>query len=155
MVTVSRRILVSAPKETVRLYLQDLKNMADYEQKVERVEAVSGDASGGTFEAAGKFLGLPWRGTLKASYTRDGGYRSEMVRGPIPGAVWGFHLKPVAGGTLVIHEERYPAPLPLRPVLFLLKGRIGHGMELELGVIKEGAERLHRQIMLREIEASL
>ena len=45
MLTVTRKIMISAPKESVRLYLRDLKNMQDYEQKVAQVVDVSARGS--------------------------------------------------------------------------------------------------------------
>lgn len=154
MLNLSRRILISAPKESVRLYLQDLKKMAEYEPKVDRIEASYPQAESGFVEASGRFLGLPWRGAFKVEFTADGGCKSEMVRGPLARMVWVFNLRPVSGGTVLTHEEHYLFPLPLRPLAYLLRGRIARRMDLELGAIKEGAERLHRRIQLREIEAS-
>lgn len=154
MLAVSRQILVSAPKDSVELYLRDLKNLAVYEQKVDRVE-VTQEETGGLVEVQGKFLGIPWRGSFRMDYTRDGGYRSEMVRGPIRRVVGGFHLRPVTGGTIVTHDEQYLFPALLRPLTFLLRGWLAHSLELELGVIKEGAERLHRKLQLERIEKAL
>ena len=81
MITISRRILISASRESVRLYLRDLENMAHYEPKVEKMEVSYPDAESGFVEVSGKFIGLPWKGAFKMQFTRDGGFKSEMVRG--------------------------------------------------------------------------
>ena len=92
--------------------------------------------------------------SFSVSFTRDGGFRSEMVKGPLRRVAGGFHLRPVSGGTLLTHDEQYLFPLPLRPLGFFLKRWIGRSIELELSAIKEGAERLNRQLQLRDIEAA-
>jgi hypothetical protein len=66
----------------------------------------------------------------------------------------GYHLRPVSGGTIVTHEEEYQFPLLLRPFTFLIKPWLAHTMDLELGVIKEGAERLNRKLHLEQIETA-
>src|SRR5690349_528838 len=117
MLTLSRRILVSAPKESVRLYLRDLGKMAEYEQKVERVDQVSyPDSASGFVEVSGKFLGVPWHGAFKTEFTEDGGYRAEMVRGPLPHLVRDIQLRSVLGGTMVTHQEHYNFPRFLWPL---------------------------------------
>lgn len=150
----SRQILISAPKDSVQLYLRDLNNMAEYEHKVEKVE-VAQEEQGGFVEVQGKFLGLPWRGAFKMEFTRDGGFRSEMVRGPLPKMAGAFHLRSVTGGTIVTRDEQYQFPALLRPLAFLFRGWITRSMDLELGVIKEGAERLNRRLQLKRIEQAL
>jgi hypothetical protein len=156
MLTVSRQILISAPKESVRLYLRDLNNMSEYEKKVDRVNDVAyPDDESGMVDVQGKWFGLPWRGSFKMEFTRDGGFRSEMVRGPLPKMNGGFHLRPVSGGTMLTHDEHYHFPLFMKPLAFFAKGWLARSIELELGVIKEGAERLHRQLQIRQIESSL
>lgn len=155
MLNISRSILVSAPKESVALYLRDLQNVACYEKKVQRAEVSYPDAESGFVEVDGKFLGVPWKGAFKMEFTRDGGFRSEMVRGPLRKMTGGFHLRQVAGGTLVTHDEQYHFGLAGRALSPLFKGWLARSMELELGVIKEGAERLHRQLQLRQIESAL
>lgn len=155
MLTVTKKILVSAPKESVALYLRDLKNLAEYESKVKSVEVSYPDADSGLVEVSGRFLGLPWKGSFKMEFTRDGGFRSEMVRGPLSKMTGGFHLRPVLGGTLVTHDEQYQFGVFLRPLSFLLKRWLNRTVELELGAIKEGAERVHRQLQLKQIEAAL
>ncbi|MBI4376795.1 MAG: SRPBCC family protein [Elusimicrobia bacterium] len=148
----TRRILISAPKESVRLYLSDLKRIAEYEPKVRKVE-VSGPSSG-LVEVSGRFLGFSWSGSFKALFTADGGYRAEMVQGPLPHVAGGYHLRPVHGGTVVTHEERYLLPWLFVPLRFLLSRWLGRTIERELGAIKEGAERLHRQTQLNQIESA-
>ncbi len=155
MLSISRKILISAPKESVALYLRDLQNMAQYEKKVQRVEVSYPDPDSGFVEVSGKFVGVPWKGAFKMEFTRDGGFRSEMVRGPLSRMVGGFHLRQVAGGTLVTHDEQYQFGWLLRPMAFLFKRWITRSMDLELHVIKEGAERLNRQLQLKQIEQAL
>ena len=152
MLTLSRRILVSAPKDSVRLYLRDLEKIADYEQKVDRVKVSYPDAESGFVEVSGKVMGLPWRGAFKAEFTHDGGYRAEMVRGPLPRMVRGIHLRSVLGGTIIMHEERYYFPRLFWPVAYLMKRWLQRSQDRELSVIKEGAELLHRQIQIQQIE---
>src|SRR5262249_35786505 len=106
----SRRIMISAPKESVRLYLRDLQRIREYEPKVSRVEVSYPDSESGFVEISGKFLGLPWRGSFKLEFTRDGGYRGEMIRGPLWKMIGGYSLRPVIGGTILTHDEHYHFP---------------------------------------------
>jgi hypothetical protein len=152
MLTVTKQILISAPKESVALYLRDLQKMSEYEGKVQACEVSYPDSESGFVEVQGKFMGLPWRGAFKMEFTRDGGFRSEMVRGPLRKMVGGFHLRSVAGGTILTHDEQYQFGLLMKPLTPLAKRWVARTMELELGVIKEGAERLHRQRQLQQIE---
>ena len=129
--------------------------MSEYEQKVDRVETVEyPEPETGFVDVCGKFLGMPWRGSFRMEFTPDGGFRSEMVRGPLRRMVGGFHLRTVAGGTVLTHDEQYHFPALLRPLMYLSRGWVRRSMDLELGVIKEGAERLNRQIQLKKIEAA-
>ncbi|MBI3553203.1 MAG: SRPBCC family protein [Elusimicrobia bacterium] len=155
MISLSRKILISASKESVRLYLRDLQNMAEYEPKVEKVSVTYPDAETGIAEVSGRFVGLPWKGAFKMQFTRDGGFRSEMVRGPLKKMVGGFHLRPVSGGTELTHDEQYHFSPLTKPLIPILRGWIVKSMERELYAIKEGAERLHRKLQLKQIESSL
>lgn len=153
MLTITRAVLISAPKESVQLYLRDLRNMASYGKKVSAVDPSYPDDESGFVEVSGKFMGMPWRGAFKMQFTRDGGFRSEMVRGPVKHMAGGFHLRPVTGGTVLTHDEHYQFGVLLRPLQFLARRWITRGIEHELGVIKEGAERLNRQLQLKQIES--
>lgn len=152
MLTVTRQILISAPRESVAAYLRDLRKMSDYEMKVQTCEVSYPDASSGFVEVQGKFMGLPWRGAFKMEFTRDGGFRSEMVRGPLSRMVGGFHLRAVTGGTVLTHDENYQFGFLMAPLTPFAKRWIARSIERELDVIKEGAERLHRQRQLQLIE---
>lgn len=143
-----RSVMVSAPRESIRIYLQDLKNVASYEEKVDSI-SVDGDK----VSVSGRFLGLPWRGEFAVQFTSDGGYRAEMVSGSLKHMVCAYTLRSVSGGTIVTHEETYQFSLFARPIMRLFRGWLGHTMELELGVIKEEAERLNRRLQLQRIEA--
>ncbi|MFA6003504.1 MAG: SRPBCC family protein [Elusimicrobiota bacterium] len=149
MVKLSQRILVSAPRDTVRRYLQDIGNLPRYERKAHNLEIMDKDHQGLSLSASGKFLGLPWRGQFRLDFTPDGGYRAHMTRGPIRAMTSTFNLRPVTGGTLVTHEEHYHFPLILRPVMHLFKTAIRQTLDAELRVIQEGAEMLCRQSFLR------
>ena len=153
MINFSRRILISAPKESVRLYLRDLENMARYEPKVSQVHVSYPDKETRMAEVAGRFIGLPWKGAFKMQFTKDGGFRSEMVRGPLKKMVGGFHLRPVDGGTVLTHDEQYHFSPVIMPLVYIFRGWISRSMERELQLIKEGAERLHRQLQLRQIDS--
>ena len=153
MLTVTKQILISASKESVAAYLHDLSKMSEYEAKVTACDVSYPDEASGFVEVQGKFLGvLPWRGAFKMEFTRDGGFRSEMVRGPLRKMVGGFHLRSVAGGTVLTHDEQYQFGLLMKPLTPFAKRWVARTMELELAVIKEGAERLHRQRQLQQIE---
>ncbi|MBI5201491.1 MAG: SRPBCC family protein [Elusimicrobia bacterium] len=152
MLSVTRSILVSAPRERVSEYLRDLSRLSDYEQKVDQCSVTYPDAQTGIAEISGKYFGLPWRGVFKMEYTQDGGYRSEMVRGPFKRVTGGFHLRTVSGGTLLTHDEHYVLSVPFSFLKPVLRRWLSRTMDLELGVIKEGAERLHRLRLLENID---
>lgn len=152
MLTVTRRILVSAPRDSVQRYLSDLQEIAKYEPKVDVIE-VSGAEQGSSASATGRFLGLPWRGTFRFEMTQDGGYRGVMVSGPLRRMECRMILRPVIGGTLVEHEEAYEFPLLMRPLKPLVRRWLDATLDNELGLIKEGAEALNRRLHLQALEA--
>jgi hypothetical protein len=152
MIAVTRRILISAPRESIRMYLQDIKNVAQYEQKVDAVEVTSQEADRVQALVSGKFLGLSWKGAFDVRLTGDGGYHAELTQGSIKRMACSFHLRAVKGGTVLTHEEQYHFSFLTRPVMRLFKGWLGQTMELELGVIKEEAERVSRRLHLSQIE---
>jgi len=152
MLSVSRRILVSAPRDSVQKYLSDLREIARYEPKVDSI-ALSPDAEGIEADASGRFLGLPWRGTFRFEMTSDGGYRGVMVRGPLSRMESRIILRPVIGGTLIEHDEIYDLPFFLRPLKSLVKRWLDHTLESELDFIKEGAEALNRRLQLQHLDA--
>ena len=155
MLNATRSVLVSAPRESVRLFLRDLSNLATYEQKVDKVQASYPGPDAGFYEASGRWAGIPWSGAFTVRFTKDGGFRSEMVRGPLKRVTGGFALRAVTGGTVVTHDEQYLLPWALRPLTPLLKRWLDRSIDLELREVKEGAERLSRRLQLREIETSL
>jgi hypothetical protein len=152
MLSVSRRILVSAPRDSVQKYLSDLREIAKYEQKVDAIELTTG-AEGVEASASGRFLGLPWRGTFRFEMTRDGGYRGVMVQGPLSRMESRIVLRPVIGGTLIEHDEIYDLPFFMRPLKSLVKRWLDHTLESELDFIKEGAEALNRRLQLQHLDA--
>jgi len=145
--------MVSASRESVRLYLRDLKNLSAYGRKVDSVEVVSSDAEAAQIEASGKLQGIPWHGAFKVSFSQDGGFRGEMTRGPLKQMALVYHLRPVSGGTIITYEEHYQFPLLARPLAYLTKGWFVRMMDLELGAIKEGAELLNRRTHLQQIDS--
>ncbi|HVA65984.1 MAG TPA: SRPBCC family protein [Elusimicrobiota bacterium] len=156
MTRVSQRLMISAPRESVRLYLRDLDNLTKYSRRIFQVQLKSRDEHKVSFEASGRFLGLPWKATLEAEFPTDGGLRLTLSRG---GPLWlagaSYHLRSVSGGTILSNDEEYRLPFLLRPLSPLLKKIASETMDLELRVIKEGAEQLNRKIRLREIESAL
>ena len=152
MLTVTRNILVSAPKERVSEYLRDASRLADYEQKVDQCKVSYPDAETALAEVSGRYFGVPWSGSFRMVYTHDGGYQSEMLKGPFRKGTGGFELRPVAGGTRIAHEESYRLPLALKLLRPILRRWLVRSMDLELGIIKEEAERLHRRRLQEEID---
>jgi hypothetical protein len=152
MLTVTRRILVSAPRDSVRIYLSDLREIARYEPKVDAIDvAPAPDAAQAS--ASGRFFGLPWRGTFRFEMTNDGGYRGVMVSGPLRRMECRVSLRPVIGGTLVEHDEAYDLPYVLRPLTGLIRRWLDHTLESELDAVKEGAEALNRQLQLQSLDS--
>ena len=152
MLTVTRHILVSAPKEHVSEYLRDASRLADYEQKVDQCKVTYPDGETALAEVSGRYFGVPWSGSFKMVYTGDGGYQSEMLKGPFRKGLGGFELTKVAGGTRVMHLESYHLPLALKVLRPILRRWLVRSMDLELGIIKEGAEGLHRRRLLEDID---
>ena len=152
MLTVSRRILVSAPRDSVQQYLSDLREIPKYEPKVDAIE-VAEAPEGVEAAASGRFLGLPWRGTFRVERTKDGGYRGVMVQGPLRRMESTIVLRPVIGGTLIEHDELYDFPFFLRPLKPLVRRWLDHTLEHELDSIKEGAEALNRRLQLQHLES--
>ena len=150
MLTVTRRILVSAPRESVKKYLSDLREIARYEPKVDSIDLAS---EADSVHASGRFLGLPWHGSFRFEMTIDGGYRGVMVQGPLRSMECRVALRPVIGGTLVVHDEHYDLPFLLRPLSPLIRRWLDHTLESELDAVKEGAEALNRQLQLQSLDS--
>ena len=149
MLTVNRRILISAPHESVRTYLSDLAQIPKYEPKVDSIQI----NPAGQAEAKGRFFGMPWRGTFRFEFARDGGYRGVMVSGPLRHMECRVTIRPVSGGTTLLdHDEEYDLPLILKPLGSLVRRWLDHTLETELDHIKEGAEALNRRIQLQVLE---
>ena len=155
MLSVSRRILVSAPRDSVQKYLSDLREIAKYEPKVDSIEVAPATESGPGMEASaeGRFFGLPWHGTFRFEMTHDGGYRGVMVHGPLRRMECRMVLRPVIGGTLIEHDEAYELPFVLRPLNALIRRWLDQTLESELAFIKEGAEGLNRRLQLKGLDA--
>lgn len=143
--------MISAPRESVRLYLQDIRNLSQYENKVSSVEVSGGD---GRFraDAAGRFMGLPWNGSFDIRLNGDGGYVAQLTSGSLRSMTSSYSLRAVQGGTILRHDETYHFGFLLHPFLSLFKGAFAHSMDLELHVIKEEAERVNRRLQLAKIE---
>ena len=152
MLTVSRRILVSAPRGSVQKYVSDLREIARYEPKVKAIEVVPAP-EGASASASGRFLGLPWRGTFRFEMTQDGGYRGVMVSGPLRRMECRLALRPVAGGTLVERDEVYDLPFLMRPLKPIIRRWLDATLEHELDAIKEGAEAVNRRLHLQSLDA--
>lgn len=151
MLRLSKRILISAPRDVVRLYLRDLGNIPRYERKARLLSVTESDQAGARLAASGRFLGLPWRGEFQVEFTTDGGYRAVMTHGPLKAMTSSFHLRPVAGGTVLTHEEHYGFRIPVGTVMRLFLPTLRQAMERELHVIKEGAELVHRRCQLEAV----
>lgn len=152
MIQLSRSILISAPMKSVKLYLHDLNNVSQYEQKVDHVEVVSREGETAQASVSGKFMGFPWKGVFDVSLTGDGGYTAVLNEGGVKRMVCSFQLRSVTGGTVLTHEEQYHFSFLVRPVMRLFRGWLAQTIELELGVIKEEAERVNRRLHLAQIE---
>ncbi|MDP3543535.1 MAG: SRPBCC family protein [Elusimicrobiota bacterium] len=150
MLNVNRRILISAPHESVRSYLRDLSEIVHYEPKV---DAVAVSPEGGSAEASGRFFGMPWRGTFRFEFEPDGGYRAVMTSGPLSRMECRMMIRPVNGGTMLEHDEEYELPFFLRPLQPMVRRWLDHTLETELDVIKERAEALNRRLQLAVLDA--
>jgi len=117
-VDVNRRILISAPYESVQTYLRDLSEIARYEPKVDSI-AIS--PAGESAEASGRFFGMPWHGTFSFEFAPDGGYHGVMLTGPLKRMECRMLIRPVNGGTLLEHDEEYELPLFLKPLRSLVR----------------------------------
>jgi hypothetical protein len=150
MMNVNRRILISAPYESVREYLRDLSEIVHYEPKVDSI-AIS--PAGESAEASGRFFGMPWHATFSFEFAPDGGYHGIMLTGPLKRMECRMMLRPVNGGTMLEHDEEYELPLFLRPLRPLVRRWLDKTLETELDVIKERAEALNRRLQLQVLDA--
>ncbi|MBI4371014.1 MAG: SRPBCC family protein [Elusimicrobia bacterium] len=153
MLTISRRLLVSAPAGVVRRYLGDLREIARYDPKVDAVELAAADEEPARAVLSGRFLGLPWRGVFRFEFGSDGGYRGAMLEGPLRRMEFRLSLRPVSGGTMLEHSESYKLSALLGPFQPFLRRRIAFLLETKLDAVKEGAEALNRRLHLQSLEA--
>lgn len=144
--------MISAPRDSVRLYLQDPRNVAQYESKVSSLDVTAGENGRYQAQGSGSFAGFPWKGSFDIELTNDGGYKAEMAGGSGRRMAAIYQLRAVTGGTILRHEEHYDFGMLLRPFSFLFRSWVGQTMELELRVIKEEAERVNRRLQLAIIE---
>ena len=151
MLSVTQKILVSAPRDSVQKYLSDLSRLSSYERKVDAVK-VEPRGEAPTVAASGRFFGLPWRGTFRFEMTKDGGYRGVMVNGPLRKMECRVLLRSVRGGTEVEHGEAYELPLLMKPLKPWIRRWLQQTLVSELDMIKEGAEALNRRLQLESIE---
>jgi hypothetical protein len=152
MLSVTRRILVSAPRDSVQKYLSDFREIAKYEPKVDSIQ-IAESSEPAEASATGRFLGLPWRGTFRFERTKDGGYRGVMLSGPLRRMECRIVLRPVIGGTLIERDEAYDLPFFLKPLKPIVRRWLDHTLENELDFIKEGAEALNRRLQLKNLDA--
>lgn len=150
MLNANRRLLISAPYESVRSYLRDLGELPRYEPKV-GVVMVSAD--GKSAEASGRFFGMPWHGTFRVDFMQDGGYRAVMQSGPLSLMEFRILIRPVNGGTMLEHDEKYELPIFLRPLSLLIRRWLDQTVETGLDVLKERAEALNRRLQLQVLES--
>lgn len=150
MLNVNRRILISAPYESVRTYLRDLGEIAHYEPKVDAIEI---SPAGESAQASGRFFGMPWSGTFRFDFAPDGGYRGVMTTGPLKKMECRVQIRPVNGGTMLEHNEDYELPFFLSPIRPLVRRWLDHTLETELDAIKERAEARNRRLQLETLDA--
>ena len=155
MLKVTRQTRVNAPPSFAAKYLRDISNLPEYEQKVEKCVASYPDEATATADVAGRFMGLPWKASFHMEFTDDGGFRSRMTKGPLGRMQGGFVLKPVSGGVQITHYEEYGFSVLLAPIYPLIRRWLGRSMEVELGLIKEGVERLHRHTALASLDGEV
>ncbi len=149
MMTIRRRVLVSASRDSVRSYLGDLGELVRYESKVSVVEP----ESCGQAHLSGRFFGLPWNARFRFERAGDGGWRGVMISGPLRRMETTVSLRAVSGGTLVERADAYDLPWLLKPLSAALKPALGRALEAALGLVKERAEALHRRRQLQELDA--
>lgn len=154
MIEATRKVLISAPKERVSEYLRDFSRLSEYEQKVDACLVSHSDPETAVAEVSGRYFGLPFKAAFRMTHTRDGGYSSELLRGPFKSGRAGYRLQAVTGGTVLTHDEQYHVPLAFKfkPLRRVMERWLGRTMDVELAVIKEGAERLHRRRLVEEID---
>lgn len=152
MIRIESQMLISAPRDRVALYLRELQRMPEYDKKVAEVAVLRQDDGTAELAASGAFLGTKWKDTPTVRFGKDGGYACDVTLGRLTRMSVSYQLRAVTGGTLISHEERFDTSVLLKPVLLAARGWLHQALEWELRVIKEGAERLDRQIKLKEIE---
>ncbi|MBI5209334.1 MAG: hypothetical protein HY927_05100 [Elusimicrobia bacterium] len=153
MIRVASHVLISAPKDRVSRYLRDLRHLPAYDKKFAEVSIGRHDVESADLSAFGAFLGFKWKGSFRVEFPKDGGFHCEVPFGRLGRMAASYCLRPVVGGTVLTHEEVFHTALFLRPLLLLGRSWLAQALEAELWVIKEGAERLDRQIKLKEIES--
>lgn len=180
--TVSVRI--NAPLPVCSQFVQDARNLAQYEQKV-----VGCDAFPGGFTIWGSWFGLPFAKTFDMTLFKGGGFHSVVRK------CAGVHLVPSifqfhgSGGfrteadkeaeeidvsvkfpddgakrrritarpTKLVHYEKYgwPVTFPYMP-LIAIAWRVWHrrGMEVEMELIKKQVEHIFKEVHKSSVDAS-
>lgn len=130
------KILISYPATHVLNYLWDIKNLADYEPKVDRILL---NATKNTYEVThGHFAGIPWKGNFSYKKTDDG-FISEILNRPLGIFVkGGFQVKEKQGATEVQHFESYNFPIWALPAKPLIRMYLKWAMKKELRNISNG-----------------
>lgn len=140
-VVVVRRIHAACSEVNALAFLQDLRNVAIYEPKVDTATVTPGDRTG-LYTVQGHFAGLPYTSRFEYMLT-DRGFRSHRLPDGLPSldVNGAFVVKPDrSGGVEIIHVERYRLPLAMAPLKGILRRYVGRTMERELQTVRRHVE---------------
>jgi hypothetical protein len=138
-VFVMDRIDIPVNPDTAINFLSDIKNIDQYEPKVDKAKVKTDTDKTGSYEVKGKFAGIPWSGKFSYELSSEGFY-SEMIESPVPGlkVQGGFKVKKISDRDCrVIHYENYHLPAWLSVISPLLKNYLTHSLKQELEEVKK------------------
>lgn len=136
-ISVQKSTSLARSATAVREFLWDLKNLARFEPKVDRVTVAPESTSYGSYVASGRFAGLPYQATF--SYERkDNGLDSKMLSGPRGVSSRGIFIVVGQGNRrcTVTHIEQYEFPGWSNVIRPLLKAYLNNSISREMRNLK-------------------
>jgi hypothetical protein len=133
------RIDVPVNAGTALNFICEIKNIDQYEPKVDQAKVNPETDKKGSYEVKGRFAGIPWSGKFSYEINEEGFY-SEILNSPIPGlkVQGGFKVKKVSDKDCRIsHFENYQLPGWLFAVRPLLKAYLTQSIKKELEDVKK------------------
>ena len=107
LVQVEKSTVINAPPEKVAAFLRRPLNLVKIDRQVKHMRVVEESDRGAVVDLFGVFTIIPYWVRLEIEFQEDGGFIAHRRIGPLKAFDTKFLLRPVEGGTQVIHIEAF------------------------------------------------